>query len=352
MPEVDLQIKADPVQLKAFLNAIKTSLCPNESKEALQSNTSKLNSLSNKTKVTAIENVTKLVITERAGFATKGFPRTLKELSINEVGCSQMPIGILNLTNLNFLDLTCNNITRLPKALGRLKLSKLVLDQNQLGDSTFLRDWDWLTGDNIQRSLTSLSIAKNKLKFVPPSLFKCSNLVQLDLSTNEVTKISFAIKNLNRLKILSLSGNGISSLPFTITKLYFDAIDLSSNQMPSDAASRLRLYQGFRYGIVPKFRSLLELSANAIIKHQIPFLSHNIPQITKDILMYSPLCVNTKCESLCFDRPAHPNSTLIQVNAKKRVTTDNSNIFLADGPLCSAACGRTVFSRFNSFNIR
>lgn len=263
-----------------------------------------------------------------------------------------MPIGILNLTNLNSLDLTSNNITRVPKALGRLKLSKLVLDQNHFGESTTLRDWDWLTGENIQRSLTSLSIARNRLKFIPPSLFKCTNLVQLDLNSNELTNLPFAIKQLNRLKILNMSANGLKSLPYTITKLHFDVIDLSSNQMPSDSASRLRLYQGFRYGINPKFRSLLELSANAVIKHQIPFLSHNIPQITKDILMYSPLCVNSKCESLCFDRPSHPNSTMIQVNANKRVTTDNNNIFLADGPLCSLACGRAVFKRFNNVSIR
>lgn len=329
------------------MNAMKTQLCPQETKKALQNPSSKLNCLSNTKKVVPIELVTKLVIKERAGFATKGFPRTLKELSINEVGCSQMPIGILNLTNLNFLDLASNNITKLPKALGRLKLLKLVLDQNQFGESTLLRDWDWLTGENIRGSLTFLSVAKNKLKFIPPSVLKCTNLVQLDLSTNEIMNLPFAIKQLNRLKILNMSGNSLKSLPYTIIKLYFDIIDLSSNQFPSEGTAQQLVHQNLMTDVVPKFRSLLELSANVVIKHQIPFLSQNIPRIIEDILMYSPLCVNSKCESLCFDRPTLRSSTIIQLNAKQRVTSDNANTFLSDGPLCSSNCGKIVSKKFS-----
>ena len=348
-PEIDLHIKADHIQLKAFLNAVKTILCPQDpsKSDTLHCST---NLKTHNTRVIPIEVVTKLIIKERAGFAGKGFPRTLKELAINNVGCSQMPIGILNLSSLNSLDLTNNNIQKLPKPLGRLRLSKLILNENFLGEAVALKDWDWLFGDNLRKSLTCLSIAKNKLKFIPINVVQCKNIVQLDVSFNEIRSVPFAVKEMSQLRSFNISNNQISSLPYTFIKLWLDEIDLSQNplQVSPEVALGDAFREVFRHQFQIRASTLLELSANAIIKHRVPYASHNIPLICKDIITYSPLCANSKCEALCFDRNIFRNVTLIELNAKKRLTNANQRQFNADGPFCSLSCGRVVFKKFGN----
>lgn len=349
MPEIDVQVKADAIQLKAFLNVIKNELSPADAKKKSvpKSDNTLLRAFGSSSK--PIDVVTKMKITQRSAFPSKGLPRTLKELNINDIGLSQMPIGVLNLTNLTTLDLTNNCITKLHKSLGNLKISNLVLTKNDLGDSVLTKDWDWLNGENIRRSLLSLSISKNNLKYIPSNIFKCSELVQLDFSCNKISRIPFAIKQMKKLKLLSLSDNNLESLPYTIIKPHFDLIDLSSNRFPSETNVRRITHENHKtlHSQENSFRSpsLLELSARAIIKRQIPFLNHLIPSILKEILVHSPLCANGKCEVLCFDMETFRNISIIQLNTKQRVTSDNASCFPADGPFCSRACAQIVFKK-------
>ena len=290
------------------------------------------------------ENVTKMVIKERSALS-KGLPRTLKDLIVSDIGCSQMPIGILNLTNLLTLDLSCNNITKLPKQLGNLRLTKLMLNENKLGESTNLRDWDWLNGEQIRRNLNHLNMSKNNLIFIHANVFKCVSLGNLDLSYNKISKIPFAIKLMKQLRVFNISCNDLTSLPFTITKPFFDTIDLSSNKFPPQNKLLDEIQESHqKISNEHKYRAptLLELAARTVIKRQIPFLSHNIPHIIKEILFHSPLCANTKCETMCFDVDIFKSINLIQLNAKAIITSDNSQHFIADGPFCSRSCEKAT----------
>ncbi|XP_070506787.1 leucine-rich repeat protein 1 [Chironomus tepperi] len=340
LPEVDLQIKADSIQLKAFLNVMKNELCPpkdGQSKD-LGKNDNKLIRAFGSTNKMMNDEVTKLNITKRSEFPIKGFPRTLKELHITGVGCLQMPIGILNLAKLTHLDLTSNKIEKLHKAVGNLNINQLILTDNLLGKSTNLKDWEWLNGRNIQLSLHTFIISRNKLKMVPVSVAKCEKLVCLDLSFNELLSVPFSIKQLRQLKTLNLNNNELKSLPCTIRSLYLDLIDLSTNQFPSYTES-LELSQNSLSNITShnfKFPTLFELSSRCVMRQQIPFMSLNIPHIIKEILYHSPNC--SKCGSLCFDRTIYKNINFVSLNAKTRITTDNSSYFLIDGPLCKYSC--------------
>lgn len=293
-----------------------------------------------------IEVVTKMKITERSMFPTKGLPRTLKELNINDIGCARMPIGILNLTNLTILDLSNNCITQLHKSLGNLKISKLVLNKNNLGESILAKDWEWLTGETLKRSLTFLNISNNKLKFISSNVFKCFELAHLDISFNEIARIPFAIGQMKRLKILNINNNSLESLPYTIIKPRFDLVDLSSNRLPSqEKAVRIIKQSLSESNFRPEHKrpSLLELCARTIIKQQIPFRDLLIPTILKEILVHSPICAN--CEVLCFEAEIFKNINLIQLNTKQRVTSDNADSFPADGPFCSGRCILNVSRR-------
>lgn len=339
MPEVDLQIKADSIQLKAFLNTMKNELCPQlRGKEPLKSDNKLLRAFGSSPKM--IEQVTKLVIHERSQFPTKGFPRTLQELTINEVGCMQMPIGILNLTNLVSLDLSQNKMTKLHKSLGNLRLSKLIVSKNLLGESTNIKDWDWMDGENLRKSLKNLSLSNNTLAFVPATLFKLTELSTLDLSFNQISQLSFAFKQMKQLRTLDLGNNQINSFPYTITKLNLQSIELSSNPLPC----RVKCLEVIREShqnlteFLYRAPTLLELSARKVIQKQIPFIHQNIPAILKEILIYSPLCCNTKCELLCFDMKILRNVNLIQIRANTVITTNRESFFIADGPFCSRSC--------------
>jgi LRR-repeat protein 1 len=346
LPEIDLQIKADPIQMKAFLNVMKSQLCPQDSKtkDVLKTDNKMIRAFGSSSKM-MVENVTKMVIKERSGFPAKGLPRTLKELTVTEIGCSQMPIGILNLTNLSTLDLSRNSITKLPKALGNLRLTKLILSENKLGDSTNFRDWDWLNSDNIKRSLGFLSISKNNLKFIPSAVLKCTGITHLDMSHNAIVRIPFAIKLMKQLRLFYVNNNELTSLPYTIIKPNFDMIELSANRFPSQTTA-YEIIRGSHQEISNQHQyrapSLLELTARTVIKRQIPFMSHNIPHIIKEILFHSPLCANSKCEAMCFDVNIFSNINLIQLSAKTITTSDNAKHFIADGPFCSRACEKAT----------
>lgn len=346
LPEIDLQIKADPIQLKAFLNVMKTELCPSTKESPMESPKSSDNKLIRafgNTNKMLTDQVLKLNITSRADFSTKGFPRTLKELHITGVGCLQMPIGILNLINLSYLNLASNSISKLHKALGNLKIKQLIVSENQLGESTNTKDWEWLNGENLRMSLQLLNISKNKLKVFPVEIAKCNNLTSLDMSCNEISKLPFAIKQLKQLRQLNLSNNQLKSLPCTIRKLQLDLIDLSNCQFPSYTNSLELSHNSLnsvrnRTTIYFDFPTLFELSARKTIKSQIPFINQNIPQIIKEILFQSPICANTKCENFCFDRTIYNNINLTSIASKSRITSDNANVFLMDGPICTYAC--------------
>lgn len=340
LPEVDLQIKADSIQLKAFLNAMKGELCPQmrSKEEPLKNDNKLLRAFGSSPKM--IEKITKLVIQDRSQFPTKGFPRTLLDLTINEVGCMQMPIGILNLTNLVSLDLSQNKMTKLHKSLGNLRLSKLIVGNNLLGESTCFKDWDWMDGENLRKTLKNLCLSNNCMTFIPANLFKLTELTTLDLSFNQISQISSAIRQLKQLRMLDLGNNQIQSFPYTITKLHLQSIELSSNPLPS----RTKCLEVVREShqnlteILYRAPTLLELSSRKMIQKQIPFIHQNIPTILKEILIYSPLCCNTKCELLCFDMKILQNVNLIQIKANTVITTNREELFVVDGPFCSRSC--------------
>ncbi|KAG5670988.1 hypothetical protein PVAND_001213 [Polypedilum vanderplanki] len=339
LPEIDLQIKADPIQLKAFLNVIKNELYPSKENDKDNNHNNLIRAFASTTKMLT-DQVTKLIITQRSEFPTKGFPRTLKELHINEIGCSQMPIGILNLSNLTYLNLNNNKIEKIHRALGNLRINELSISENDLGKSMSIKDWEWFNGINLQQNLRTLNLSKNKLKFMPSAIAKFESLVNLDLSNNEISRLPFAIKQMKSMRNLNLSHNQLKSLPCTIRKLQLDLIDLSSNQFSSYSKS-LEIAQQSQRNITAlnlDFPTLFELASQIIIKKQIPFMSLNIPKIIKEILFHSPICCNTKCESLCYDRKIYSNINITEIKSKSRITSDNTSHFLVDGPLCKITC--------------
>ena len=159
-PNQSLQIKTDPLQLKAFLSTLKLALnCSKEERNKIGLSSIGVTAIAAKARP-----VTKLSIYNRGDFPTKGLPRTLTELTISGIGRCRIDMQIVYLKQLQILDVSDNCITKVPKPIGDLNLKELNLSKNDLGNPENGCDWKWLKGENLQRSLRVLHIAENKVR--------------------------------------------------------------------------------------------------------------------------------------------------------------------------------------------
>ena len=346
IPEVDLQIKAESIQLKGFLNFLKEGLTGKKSD--VSKDNKFLRAFGATSSVTTTQNfiappVTKMIIKSRGDYPCKGFPRTLKILHINGIKWCQLQNQILYLSNLSTLDISDNLIEKLPKDLGNLKhLSEINVSKNKLGISVNPKDWEWMDAQNIQRSLVSLDVSFNELKFMPVNITKFEKLVSLKIGNNQIMRIPFAIKQLTRLKDLQINNNKIQSLPCTITILKLNSIDISDNDFTPTSDLNLPVedlkeghnsLQNILFENKPS--TLLELAARVVIKSKLSYLQLIIPQIIKDILLLSPNCVN--CDKLCIHSPIFNKVIAIQINTKQILSSFRSKL-IADGPVCGRVC--------------
>lgn len=159
-PNVSLQIKADPIQLKHFLSTLKLALnCSKEERNKIGLSTLAVTAIATKS-----HPVTKLTILNRGDFRAKGLPRTLTHLHINGIRRCRIDMQITYLKQLQVLDVSDNCITKVPKPIGDMALRSLNLAKNELGDPEEGCDWKWLRGENLQKSLTTLNLGQNQVE--------------------------------------------------------------------------------------------------------------------------------------------------------------------------------------------
>jgi Leucine-rich repeat (LRR) protein len=112
-----------------------------------------------------------------------------KILDISGQGLDKLPAYVLNLTGLEELNISNNNITgALPSQMQNLRKLKILNASNNL-----------MTG-------------------VPAEIGQLSNLEILDLSNNQLTGLPNELANLKKLKVLNLSGNNYSVQDLEVIK--------------------------------------------------------------------------------------------------------------------------------------
>lgn len=124
-----------------------------------------------------------------------------------------IPDEILDqLTSLELLDLSGNNINELPEGIGLLaNLEWLYLNNNRLESLP----------ETIGKisSLQRLDLRHNKLTYLPRTLSQLTNLREINLSYNQIAKIPHWLCELPQLEKLFLYGNRIVSPPPEILKI-------------------------------------------------------------------------------------------------------------------------------------
>ena len=156
-------------------------------------------------------------------------------------------LGVRNM-NITFLDLTDENLTKLPESIGKLKeLEFLYLDDNKLTklpdsignlknlteiycDSNNLTTLPESIGN--LRKLSMIDLHGNRLTSLPSSFGNLKNLESLYLGYNNLTRLPPQICNLPKLESLYLSGNNLTILPPQIGNLQkLESLDLSGNNL-------------------------------------------------------------------------------------------------------------------------
>lgn len=328
LPEHDLQIKCDPIQLKCFLKALKLGL---EGKQEM--NKIGLSSLA----VTPVSNkkhpVTKLCITSRADYPTKGFPKTLQTLSIIGLRRERLEPSILALRNLHTLNLSDNKFSKLPKDIGNIPLVDIDVSNNCLGESLDADNWNWLDSSTIKKSLQNLNLSNNKLKSFPYKLVKLNSLTTLKIDNNMISSIPFGLRRLRSLRYLYLSTNKLVSLPESLNHLRLDLLDVWGNEfMPKSELEDVFPAQKPKKIIVP---ALWELAARVVISKKISYSSRTIPWILVDILSEVPLCI---CGNLCYNTEVHRRSMVMCFDNVKELIFSRDRVIYADCVICSDKC--------------
>jgi len=132
---------------------------------------------------------------------------------------------IINAKDRQYLDLSDNQLSDLPKEIAELKnLKKLYLNDNQLSD---------LPKEIAElKSLQTLDLRNNQLSDLPKEIAELKSLQELYLSSNQLSDLSKEIAELKNLKKLYLNDNQLSDLPKEIAELKsLQTLNLSSNQL-------------------------------------------------------------------------------------------------------------------------
>jgi Leucine-rich repeat (LRR) protein len=126
--------------------------------------------------------------------------------------------------NLEFLNLSQNNLKNLPVEINQIKrLQDLKLSNNQLK----LPDL-FLTLSNIPM-LRSLWLDNNKISQIPPEITFLDQIVYLYIDENGFTVLPKEMSNMNKLMVLHAAGNNLGELPVVLIEMPHIKFAIMSN---------------------------------------------------------------------------------------------------------------------------
>ncbi|XP_031620701.1 leucine-rich repeat protein 1 [Contarinia nasturtii] len=330
-PPHDLQIRCDPISLKAFLQTFKNAL---EGKlDPAKPGLSTLAVTGVPKKAVPVKSMT---ILSPSDYPLKGLPKTLTTLIINGIRKCSLDSSILSLNNLQILNMSNNHIEHLPKKLGDLPLVQMDLSNNRLGKSVF-SDWDWIDKQRIKSSLQNLNLSGNELRVFPYKLVKLRKLMVLTLKNNCLQHVPFSIRRLKSLRTLNLADNQFKSLPDVFSRISLDTLDVSGEEM---------FLSPFAISIAPhdpmavicrQPPTLWQLATKIVMTKKIKYGPCDLPATVIDSLEEFPLC---GCGLLCPPINIHFQACIVNVRTTSLVQSHHMTSIPGDSVYCSDYCRR------------
>jgi len=153
------------------------------------------------------KNITNAILLE---IAESGDPLTAKELTLKKNDITDFPSHVFAaFTNLEFLDLSENRLTKVPKDLYKYipSLTELSLSENDLWKLT--KD-DFAGYDNVE----TLDLYKNNIEDLEPNTFQsCSSLTKLFAESNNIKMLrNGTLNGLTKVEELSFQGNDLEEV--------------------------------------------------------------------------------------------------------------------------------------------
>ena len=168
------------------------------------------------------------------------------EIRLPELNLEEIPELLFDCTAVEVLDLTKNNITKLPDDFSRLtNLKYLRLTDNPVADVTPLSGISTLKELHLQADLVtlpsgieellqleSLFLCHNKFTEIPDALFNLTQLQLLHLENNQLSAIPESLGKLTCLQELRLDKNQLTVVPHSLSALVMlERLSLDSNQL-------------------------------------------------------------------------------------------------------------------------
>jgi Leucine-rich repeat (LRR) protein len=198
------------------------------------------------------------------------------------------------------LDLSGNDLTALPPAIGRLtQLKKLILGKSQYDDEGYIVSTISTIGNNLSalpaeigrlNHLEELQVVANRLSSLPREIGQLSQLQSLHLFGNQLSSLPPEIGQFTQLRSLYLSENQLSSLPPEIGQLtQLQSLHLFGNQLSSlppeigqlTQLQSLHLFCNQLSSLPPKIVQLTQLQSLNLSRNQLSSLPPEIGQLTQ-----------------------------------------------------------------------
>jgi internalin A len=174
--------------------------------------------------------------------------KSLEHLSLKNNTIKVLPTIVFALENLKYLNLAENQIHEINDHYftNLMNIEKVDISYNQIA-SISSKKIEYpkckifnIKGNRLQKfptaisdvkTLEKLDLSQNKINAIEDDAFvELENLIELDLSFNELTYLPSSLGKLKKLKKLNLSGNKISSLPIEFENLIsLEFLDINDN---------------------------------------------------------------------------------------------------------------------------
>jgi Leucine-rich repeat (LRR) protein len=155
------------------------------------------------------------------GFRKRDFKKMdyLKALNLYNARLSELPINVTRLPNLEELDLYYNDIKQLPNEICHMpKLKTLAVSNNELWNlpahiakiktlETLYAHHNRLNDLPTLPDLKLLHIGHNLFKTVPERVYTLDNLIEIDMSKNQIMEVPVQLRKLEKLQRVFFEGN-------------------------------------------------------------------------------------------------------------------------------------------------